>query len=233
MPRSPSLPEALRQILDRRASEIRVGFPGRVESYDAAKQKCSVQPLIQERVPTEDGTDIVEDLPVLTDVPVAFPRSKDFFVSFPLAKGDLVFLMVSDRSIDKFLAGSGSPADPEDGRMHDISDVVAFPGVYPFDLAVKEADDKKLVIGKDGGVQARFGDEVELGTKGGQLDFVALATNTENRLAALEAIMASHTHIVATTGTAVAQSGTAAPAIIAPPLNTPPADVKATKVKAE
>jgi phage baseplate assembly protein V len=76
------------------------------------------------------------------------------------------------------------------------------------------------------------GDLVNLGAKAAA-DFVALAGNTESRLAALESLLASHTHIVTgalTPPSAVA--GTAAPIAPPPVLNVPPAPVAATKVKA-
>lgn len=63
--------------------------------------------------------------------------------------------------------------------------------------------------------------------------FVALAPNTESRLAALESFAWGHTHLVSTTGTATAQSGTAAAQAGVTTLNNPAAPVTAAEVKAK
>jgi len=73
-------------------------------------------------------------------------------------------------------------------------------------------------------VVLKVGQVVELGPS--PTDFVALAPNTENRLAALESFALQHMHPTAALGP---------PSVATPPpvLNTPPAPVAATKVKAK
>jgi phage gp45-like len=68
---------------------------------------------------------------------------------------------------------------------------------------------------------------VNLGTS--PTDFVALATRTESRLAALEAFALSHTHPF----TAVVAGGVAAVTAVAPGAPTSPGPVAATEVKAK
>lgn len=71
--------------------------------------------------------------------------------------------------------------------------------------------------------------ELRLGSQDA-VDFVALAAKVEAEITALRDYVAAHTHLVSTTGTAAAQSGTAA-APLEPPASV--GSVAASKVKAE
>lgn len=128
---TPTLSEVLDRAIRTRLAGLRVGLPARVESYDAAKHKASVQPLILEGYEGEDGERAVERLPVINDVPVIFPGSGGTRVKFPIAKGDTVFLTFASSSLDRWLV-TGGEVDPADERRHDLSDAVAIPGLMDF-----------------------------------------------------------------------------------------------------
>ncbi len=239
LPRSPSTPEAFGRVVESYVSEINVALPGRVETYDATKQTADIKPLVKRRVRTESGAELLEELPVIPGVPVAFPRGGGFFLSFPLERGDFVELVFHSRSIDKWFSGDGGDTDPDDFRTHDLSDAVAHPGLYPLTRALAQADASKMVVGADGGLQMRIGDAlIELGTTGGALDFVALAQKVATELTRIQTYMTALDTVLRLP---VNEPGNGAPsafqaaiglAIAAVPYPAP-ASVAASKVKAE
>lgn len=168
--RSPTLQEVIQTAIESRLSEVRVALPGRIEKYDAARQAADVKPLIQRRITTAEGGEILESLPVIPDVPVVFPRAGDFFISLPISVGDRVLLVFNDKSIDKFVTGKGEDTDPVDVRNQALSDAVALPGFHPFGEALTSTSSSDIVIGKEGGAQ----------------DFVALAAKVFTELAAIK-----------------------------------------------
>jgi hypothetical protein len=147
--RSPSLEEVLRAALDQGIADVHTSLPGKVEKYDPATQKADIKPLLKKTTINEDGTELVEELPIITDVPVMFPRAGGYFISFPVQQGDFVLLVIVERSIDKYMAGQGEDTDPVDLRMHDLTDAVAFPGLYPFAKPIKDSNGNDLVLGQD------------------------------------------------------------------------------------
>ena len=149
--RSPTGPEVLRQAIDYFLQDTHTMLPGRIEEYDPAEQKASVKPLVQRRTLTEDGNEIVEELPIIPDVPVHFPSVAEFVMTFPVKQGDFCMLIFAERSIDTWLAGDGSDADPDDFRQHDLTDAVAQVGFRPFSKALKRADADDMVVGHDTG----------------------------------------------------------------------------------
>lgn len=149
--RSPSLEEVLRMATHQALFEVHTALPGKVEKYDEKTQKADVKPLLKRTVINDDGTELSESLPVISDVPVLFPRAGGFFISFPVQPGDFVLLVFCERSIDKFTAGTGGEVDPVDLRMHDLSDAVALPAFYPFSRPIKDANPDDLVLGQDAG----------------------------------------------------------------------------------
>ncbi len=142
--------ELLNLILDHRLRELHTALPGRVESYDASKQTCDVLPMLKKQTPNGQGGYTTEDLPVLPNVPVAFPRGGGgFFMSFPLSKGDFVMLVFHERAIGAWRK-KGEATAPGDLRMHSLAGAVAYPGLYPNDDALDDASDSLMVLGKDG-----------------------------------------------------------------------------------
>lgn len=164
--RSPEPQEVLRTAIEYYLRDLHVALPGRIESYDVATQKADVKPLVQRLVPTEDGEELAESLPVIPAVPVVFPRAGGFFISMPVKKGDFCLLVFCSYPIDKYKAGNGQDASPEEFDMHDISDAVALMGFAPFGSAIPDADPENVVIGVEGGVQIHVAsDKIALGSK--------------------------------------------------------------------
>ena len=134
----------------------RTCLPGRVLKVYPSKQAIDVQPLIQ-AVVRVDGEDQERSLPVITMVPVQMPRWAGYvFRMFP-AVDDVVTLQVSDRELERWLAGDGSPVAPRSGRTHSLDDAIAGPGIAPWAQAAAGLESAELVIGReDGSGQVRI-----------------------------------------------------------------------------
>lgn len=124
-----TLSSILNRAIEKNMNEIHTSMPGQVQAYDFSTQKASVKPLIKKKY--KDGKE--DSLPVIVNVPVIFPRAKDFSMTFPIQPGDYVLLVFTERSMEKFLA-LGGEQDPGDFRKFDLTDAVAIPGLYPFSV---------------------------------------------------------------------------------------------------
>lgn len=240
-PRSPELADLLRLAVKANQADLHVSLPGRVEAYDVAAQRADVQPLLRRTLVAYDGTELQpETLPILHDVPIVFPRggqgSGAFFITWPLERGDLVHLVFVERSIDQWAAGEGQETTPLDFRMHNLSDAVAYPGLYPAKRPLADAHSTNLVIGLDGSsaVHLKPDGEIHLGSDPAS-DYVALAAVTKaeitalrNTVNALITAYNAHVHPGVTAGAAstlVTTSTATGPAAVG--------DVAATKVRAD
>lgn len=173
--------------------------PGRIESYDAVRQVANVKPMLKRRIAAAGGQELVEPMQVVSEVPVVFPRSRDFFISFPLAAGDYVLLVGVDQSIDAFVSSQvGTDVDPDDFRWWDATDVVALPGFWPFAAALSDASASNMVLGKDdGGVQVHItsANKVEVKLGGGSAaQSAAIAEKLETLYGGLKTIFDAHIH---------------------------------------
>ena len=90
---TPSLAQLLKHAIEGRLLDVHTAIIAKVESYDAAKQLVNVAPVLKRSIENMRGEWIAEQLPVLCDVPVLFPRAGGFFISFPIQPGDFVQLI--------------------------------------------------------------------------------------------------------------------------------------------
>lgn len=159
---TPVLSDVLRQAFRSYLNDFRVALPAKIEKYDALKSKANVKPQIKDvRLNGE-----VITLPVIVNVPVIFPQTKNGGFSFPLERGDGVLLIFSDRSLDEWLS-RGDDVPYTDSRQHSITDAIAIPGLYAFSQNINSnnsegktqlrAQNGVLSINKNGNIEIRSG----------------------------------------------------------------------------
>lgn len=156
-----TLAEVLESTHDALMEKYNHCLPGRIETYEYKKQKATVKPLIKKVF--IDG-DIIS-IPILTNVPVMFPRTKTSGITFPLSRGDGVIIFFTDRSLERWKS-SGDDVEPGDSRKFDLSDAIAAPGLYSFadnniasnndDLEVHHKG-SKIIIKKNGDIEIQSG----------------------------------------------------------------------------
>lgn len=158
---NPTLIEVLTRAIERGAAELRVSLPGQIESFDKAAQTADVKPLLKEST-FDTGDEIVESLPVIPGVPVQFSGGGGFSETWPVAKGDLCFLVFSDRSLDRWFENGGD-VDPVELSRHVLANAVAILGVRDKGSALSEFDASRAVWGNKGPRIAADGSVLHLG----------------------------------------------------------------------
>ena len=214
-PRTPELEDVLAQTIEYYLMDTHTILPARVTAYDAKTQKVEVQPLVQRRIAADDDEEICETLPVIGDIPVAFPRTRKYFITFPLEVGDIVTLWVSEISLDNYLSSTGKvPVDPDDFRMHDLTDAIAYPGGYPFAAPIKDISKDTMAMGRDEqGIQVHFKeDEFEIRLKGKATKHVALVEDLQSLWTQQKAYLDTHVHTSSAPSTPTSPPVASAPA---------------------
>lgn len=163
-PKTPTLAENIRAGVENRLGDVHVLLPAKVTKYDRQRQKVDAQPLIRRFQEGADGETISEPLPVISNIPVAFPRAGGFKITLPIETGDLVTLLFCETSIDAHQIGPGrDPVSPDLFQRFDLTDAIAIPGWYPDGKRLTDIDANNLVIAKDGGAAIHVAPErVEL-----------------------------------------------------------------------
>jgi hypothetical protein len=131
----PTLAEVIRLAIDSQLGDVFTAAIGVVDKYTATPLTggppvVDVKPVI--RRPIEDAAGHIqhEALPVIQNVPVVFPASAGYSMTWPLAKGDhvlLVFLTYSHQDWRQ----TGTLSDPGDLRTHELGNAMAIAGVMP------------------------------------------------------------------------------------------------------
>lgn len=123
--------ELIARAIESRLGDVYTAEIGRVEKYYPATQTADVAPTVRRAVPTGPESDPkLEDLPVVPNVPVLFPRGGAFTVSWPINKGDHVVLLVMSRAFGQWRK-TGKTSDPGDLRQHHLGNAVALPMLAP------------------------------------------------------------------------------------------------------
>ena len=159
---NPTLQELIKLAIEARITDVHVALPAIVQKYDPKKQVVDVQPALKKKY--SDGT--VTNLPLISNVPVQFPRSGKGYLHIPLKKNDYVLLIFCERSIDNFML-KGGVVDPEDFRKHHLADAVALAGFWPQGSDIAGEEDKVDLANGDALVRLAEDGKTSVGKKGG------------------------------------------------------------------
>lgn len=196
-----SLTDAIKNALESTIADIHTGFPAVVQSFDPALQEADVVPVIKRRKRESTGGQRFKGLPLLPSVPVVYPSSIDSSLYFPLKKGDSVWVLVSERSVDGWRPQGNTQAVPSVARKFDLSDVYCLPGAA--------ADNAKLPANRYGndlilhhmGLEVRItaNGEILIGEEGGAAtEAVVLGDALKTKLEAILDILIAGDHVLTT-----------------------------------
>lgn len=121
--------EFYRGLGDTWNSVLRVACPGIIQSFNPKEQTVTVQPAIREHLKKEDMSKEWTQLPLLLDVPIYFPRAGEYSLTMPVKKGDECLVVFLDSCMDAWWSYGGIQNQIEK-RRHDLSDAVAFVGIW-------------------------------------------------------------------------------------------------------
>ncbi|MFU8802629.1 MAG: Gp138 family membrane-puncturing spike protein [Bradymonadaceae bacterium] len=215
--RRPQLADVLADAVRAQLATVHTSLPGIVQAYDQATQRATVQLSVQfSRRDPDTGERIPYTPAPLPNVPILWPSGGDYSDTWPLVRGDEVWVLFAERSVDEWLVSDGGRVvTPASVRRFNLSDAVALPVRSAHALPSSAVANARVIRGGD----------IRLGSAGAT-DLVALASKVEAEIDALWTALAAHVHSGGVlTG---ALTGPATPTI------TPtPSSVGATKVKAE
>lgn len=131
--------DALERAIRRIMANMRTSIPGRVESFNDTEQTLYVTPTIRKLQTLGDDRQFVQ-IPPIINVPLIYPHAQTagFALTLPIQQGDMVQLIVCDRSID-FWAEFGEIQNfPQTTqvRTHDLTDSLAIVGATPLTMAL-------------------------------------------------------------------------------------------------
>lgn len=173
----PTQAETIAAAIDARLLGLHTSRPGRIVSYDKTKQVADVQPCIDDSLEKQDGDFLNERLPVIPNVPVAFPRGGGFRIIWDLVAGDHVWLVFSEVATAQWRT-TGKQSLPGDLRRHDLSYPIAIPGAAPMTDPLDPPGTGEAVVDFTGAT-------IRIG--GALADYVALATKVSVELAKITA----------------------------------------------
>lgn len=152
-----SVASAIKDFVKGILANVHTCMPGEIVSYDYTKQKATVKPLLKRSY--VDGT--TASYPVITDVPVVFPRSGGASLTFPVVVGDTVMLLFSERTMDLWL-NKGTESVSLVERQFSLNDAIAVSGLFPFTSDSKASNNtdvelvfnsQKIVIKPNGNIE--------------------------------------------------------------------------------
>jgi hypothetical protein len=188
-------------------SNVHTALPGVIENY-TGNRIASVKPQVQK--PLADGTYL--DLPVIEEVPIIFPSTSEFSFTYPLKKGDPVWIMFAERSIEEWIKNGGN-SKPSDIRRFSLTDAVAIPGVFNNKVEFPQSDnnnvtiqfkDKSITIDTNGNINI---DGTAINLNGDSKSFVTHAELNTALQTFLTALNAELTTIQAGAAAAISASG--------------------------
>lgn len=155
MPEPITLAEILKAARDAHSEDIHTAMPAKVVVFHPERGTVDVLPQIKTKLRDEDDAPVFEDIAIIPDVPIAWPRGGGYCMTLPLQPNDFVWLIFSEAPMGEW-RNTGQLSEPLDSRRHSVGYPVAYPGVYPdtqmLSVAALELADRisGMVLGRDG-----------------------------------------------------------------------------------
>lgn len=128
-----SMVEAVNASISTTLKHAHFCLPGVVDAFDAATARIEVTPSIDQLIDRGEADLEAVARPLIFDVPVIYPNGGGYALTFPLAQGDDVMLVFSQRGMSEFkrklAAGEvTSRSRPDEKVFFSINDAIAVPG---------------------------------------------------------------------------------------------------------
>ncbi len=223
----PSQQSATSSLIEARLEDVWTAIRCTViKVTNAEENRVDVQPSINQLF--KDDTTIPYS--TIFNVPIVFPCTKRSALSFPIAVGDSVLCVFSQRGLDSFKASNGYPTTPTDLRKFSSRDAIAIPGLLPFNKSINKDSNRSLPHSLDDVVLAHnlgTSNECEYRLKAsGDVSVKAKNFTLEAETATITATTTTINSNIATVGTLTNNNGTGVKNIsgthVHPPGSNPP-----------
>lgn len=157
-----NIKDAVNNLIDNKMRSINTASVGIIEKFDPDTQTATIQIAIDRVIQTETADAVIfetQSNPLLVNVPVMFPGGGDWFLTFPVKKGDECLLIASQRSIDNWKK-SGGRQDPSNFRRFlSIKDSIAIVGLNSKASAISSFNGNEPELrNRDGDIAIRMTD---------------------------------------------------------------------------
>lgn len=158
-----SFESVIASAIDGALKDLHTCLPAVVTSVSHANQLIGAQITIKRKLA---GKLVL--LPPLVGVPLRYPKSNTFSITFPIEVGDHVLIFFCERSIDVWLQNGGI-VNPFDVRKFSLSDAFAIPFMYPQTSVIPNFNTSNLEIKTNSGdtkIIVKGSEDVEITTTG-------------------------------------------------------------------
>ena len=149
-PQIPQLSDVIRAAVAARLVSVYTSIPATVVDYDEDTQTITAQiNILGASYIDEFGNTNRVNIGPINRVPVCFPGTGAYSITWPLSQGDTVKLDFACGSIDRWMSLGGQGVDPMDDRRFAKDDAMAMPGLraIPDVLTSAAFDSAAMVIG--------------------------------------------------------------------------------------
>lgn len=150
---TPELVEVIEAAVESRLLDVHTSIPGSIQTYDSATQTATVELGVKRAIESEnEGEFVFEELPVLQNVKVVFPRTLKYMMTFPLEAGDTGDVRFSEVPVGQWRAVD-DVAVPDTVSRFDLSGATFHPGFSKDSEDITDKIDDGARFGVIGGAQ--------------------------------------------------------------------------------
>lgn len=141
--------ELLRRAIENRLLDLHTQIPAVVDSYNSDAQTVDVVVAVKRAIVIDDEPTRFEEIGVIRDVPVMFPRGGGFCMTWPLVKGDPVRLVFDEVYAGQYRDTGVVPSEPGFVGRFNLSSCVAYPGSGSDNQVLAGHKNGRMVLGFD------------------------------------------------------------------------------------
>lgn len=127
---SNNLDTVIKFWIEKNNQNVKTAFPAVIVGVENLKEGLvDVQPIVNHMNSLTSETTLY---PVIYDIPLVFPSTKNSSICFPVNQGDFVDLIIQSVNIRDFIEGDRLPHDPASLNSNNLSNAVALVGFTPY-----------------------------------------------------------------------------------------------------
>jgi len=146
------LTELIEKGISKRLDSIYTAIPAIVTKIDLSTMKCDIQPKMKLKNPANNT---FEELPIIQDVPIAYPKTADSVLLMPPEVGDVVLVLFSKYALETLLKDKNT-ADVNDIRRFSINDAIIIAGLFTSVDSIPNMNEGEIMLYHKSGAYIKF-----------------------------------------------------------------------------